>query len=109
MGAMRTFGLLFFMTILIGGCVAAVSATPPDPPPVAQTPQEVSWERALALIYGGQVATVAQTPHLRVYLTLKDGSRLVTLEPEIDAVYHALLACGVACDGAQMAYEIAYQ
>lgn len=97
MDAIRACGLIFFMTILIAGCIAAVSASPPPPPPVDYSPREVTWEEALQFLYRGVVASVTQTPELRVHLLLRDGTRLVTREPEINAIFKEIESCGAVC------------
>jgi hypothetical protein len=46
MGPVRTIGLLFFLTILVGGCILAKTA-PPSPETVAREATEISWEKAI--------------------------------------------------------------
>lgn len=58
---------------------------------------QVSWDRARALILSGQVEQVTQLHSLEVTLQLRDGTQLVTTEPEIDAVFEAVDACGEPC------------
>ncbi len=96
MGIMRTFGLIFFMTILIGGCVAATSEAPP-PDPVSFSTQAVSWETALSLIQQGEASAVSQAPNLTVYLTLADGTQLITRAPVSTALHDAIVRCGQPC------------
>lgn len=48
MGITRTFGLLFFLTILVGGCIAAVNGPPPVDPTVGP-PTEVYWDQAVLM------------------------------------------------------------
>ncbi len=97
MGAIRAFGLIFFMTILIGGCVMAVSSPPPPGAPTGR--QQVTWEEAVGLMHEGQVIGLTQTLDLRVYLYLRDGTRVLTAAPSQTAVSEALILCGETCGG----------
>jgi len=98
MGLIRTFGLIFFMTILVGGCIIAVSSQPP-PDSVAYTPNQIAWDEAVTLLNQGKVVSVTQTLNLVVYLQLADGTRLVATAPAWDALHQALSRCGDACGG----------
>ena len=62
------------------------------------SPVDVSWEEARELILAGEVAQVAQLHSLEVTLELKDGRQVVTVEPEIDAVFDVVDECGEACE-----------
>jgi len=50
-------------------------------------PQEITWERAVALVGEGQVAAVAQYHSLKVEIRLIDGTEYWTTEPQIDAIF----------------------
>lgn len=96
MGFMRTCGLIFFMTILVGGCIVAVSSQPP-PDPVAHTPEQITWDQAVMLLHQGRVVSVTQTLNKVVYLRLADGTRLMTTAPSWDALSQVLSSCGDTC------------
>ena len=66
---------------------------------------EIPWEEARELILAGEVAQVTQLHSLEVTLELKDGRRLVTMEPEIDAVFDVVDACGEPCEDIVLATE----
>ncbi len=98
MGVMRVFGLIFFMTILIGGCIVAVSDVPP-PPPVTYTPRAVKWDEAVDLIHQGVVVSVTQGRNRQVILYMEDGSRYFSTAPVENAIYVEIERCGAACQG----------
>ena len=64
-----------------------------------------SWSEAVDLIMSGEVEQVAQTHSLEVTLFLKDGSRLDTIEPQIDEVFTEIEKCGVLCSEIVMITE----
>jgi inhibitor of cysteine peptidase len=66
---------------------------------------EIPWEEAKELIMRGEVAQVTQLHSLEVTLELKDGRRLVTMEPGIDAVFDVVDACGEPCEDIVLATE----
>jgi hypothetical protein len=74
-----------------------------DPPEASGN--EVSWDEARELILAGEVHQVTQLHSLEVTLELKDGRRLVTMEPEIDAVFDVVDACGEPCADMVLATE----
>ena len=67
--------------------------------------EDVSWEEAKELILAGEVEQVTQLHSLEVTLELKDGRRLVTTEPEIDAVFDIVDTCGEPCQDMVLATE----
>jgi hypothetical protein len=69
-------------------CAAAPAPSVADAP--AAPPIAISWERALALIRGGEVRAVMQTHDLAVTLRTESGDRYTTREPAIDAVIRAV-------------------
>jgi len=73
--------------------------------PGIQDGAEVMWEQAVSMIMYGEVAQVMQTHELKVYLTLKDGRTLVTVEPEIDEVNRIIKDCGDPCIDTLIATE----
>ncbi len=100
MGITRTFGLLFFLTILVGGCIAAVNGPPPVDPTVGP-PTEVYWDQAVLMFSHGQVVRYSQGVDLAIYMQLQDGTWLVTVAPSSNAVIEALTRCGNLCNGLQ--------
>lgn len=99
MGITRTFGLLFFLTILVGGCIAAVNGPPVDP--TVGPPTEVYWDQAVLLFSHGQVVRYSQGIDLAIYMQLQDGTWLVSVAPSITAVVEAITRCGNLCNGLQ--------
>jgi hypothetical protein len=65
----------------------------------------VSWEEAVNALRSGEVEMASQTHALEVRLVLSDGRTLVTKEPEIDALFREIQACGEACEGIAVATE----
>ena len=66
---------------------------------------EVYWEQAVAMILNGEVTQVMQTHDLKVYLTLKDGRTLSSIEPVIDDVMRIIDFCGEPCKDILVATE----
>ena len=62
-----------------------------------QISNEIPWDQVEAMLLNGDVIKVMQTHDLKVYLTLKDESLAVTVEPEIDAIIKLLKECGDPC------------
>jgi hypothetical protein len=89
------------------------SDTYPNPIPVipsvlypdAKDGDEVYWEQAIGMILNDEVSQVMQTHDLKVYLTLKDGRTLVTLQPGIDEVIKVIEKCGEKCKNIRIATE----
>ncbi len=98
MGAIRTFGLMFFMTLLIGGCMLAVANSPP-PPPVTYSPPALHWDQAEDLIRHGAVREIIRVDASRVLLVLPGDVRYIVLPPDREALIHAAELCGAACAG----------
>jgi len=73
--------------------------------PDAKDGDEVSWDQAIGLIYNDEVTQVTQTHDLKVFLTLKDGRTLVTLQPVIDEVIKVIEKCGEKCKNIRIASE----
>jgi inhibitor of cysteine peptidase len=76
-----------------------------DNEPSESSRTEVPWEEARELILAGEVQQVTQLHSLEVTLELTDGRRLVTTEPEIDAVFNVVDACGELCEDMVLATE----
>ena len=65
----------------------------------------IPWAEARELITSGDVVQVTQLHSLEVTLELENGTRLVTTEPEIDAVFDVVDACGESCADILLATE----
>lgn len=74
----------------------------PAPP---STPEPVSWEEAKSAILEGKVIEAIQLHSLTVYLVLADGTRLMTDEPESDAVLAVIEECGPPCEKIEVITE----
>ena len=66
---------------------------------------EVYWVQAVSMILNGEVTQVMQTHDLEVYLTLKDGRILHSIEPQIDEVMKVIQSCGDPCSKILVATE----
>ena len=85
---MRSISLIVFLLGLLSACASNTGVPDPFAPG-----EEVSWSQAIEILSEGNVVEVAQLHDLSVFLTLKDGSRYSTIEPEIDAIIHELDRC----------------
>lgn len=74
-------------------------------PAPARTPTPITWEEAKAAILEGNVAEAIQLHSLTVYLVLADGTRLITEEPEIDAILAMIEECGAPCENIEIITE----
>jgi hypothetical protein len=63
------------------------------------------WTRIYGPLESGQVEKVQQTHDLKVYLTLKDGRTLMTVEPAIDEILKLIQTCGEPCKEIRVATE----
>ena len=71
-----------------------------------ETPEiDISWDEAREIILSGGVEQVFQLHSRQVTLYLEDGRRLVTVEPEIDAVFKVVEECGDPCADVILATE----
>lgn len=66
---------------------------------------QIEWPEAISLIEDCQVAIVAQTHNLDIYLTTKDGRRLVTQAPQIDIVFDYVTGAADECGMIPLATE----
>jgi hypothetical protein len=57
----------------------------------------ISWDRALEMVYGVQVIEVAQSHNLDVFLTTQDGKVFKTKETETDLIFQEIKKCGEKC------------
>jgi hypothetical protein len=67
--------------------------------------ETITWEEATNLILEGNVSQVTQLHNLTVFLTLKDGTMLETVEPAIDDVFNVIDQCGDPCSDIVIATE----
>jgi len=65
----------------------------------------LEWYQAVGVIFMGQVTKVLQAHSLDVFITLKDGRTLVTVEPQIDDVLKVIEQCGEICKDILIATE----
>jgi hypothetical protein len=68
------------------------------PYPSPLDPEEVPFDQAAAMVMNGEVAQVLQTHDLNVILTLMDGRRFITTQPEIDEILKLIDECGEPCE-----------
>lgn len=68
-------------------------------------PVELPWEQAVSQLESCNVAMAVQTHELEVYLTLRDGSRVVAREPMIDEVFRVLDGTRPTCGAIPIATE----
>jgi hypothetical protein len=87
-----------FAVLLLAGC----SATGVSPTPY---PAEVEWETAVKILNSGDVEMVFQAHSLDVTLTMKNGSQIHTVEPQIDAIFAEIDQCGQPCSQIALATE----
>jgi|GEM_PF-1054586 len=88
------------------GPTAPALAARSDPVvPELKTGAEVKWEQVKEIVFSGQVVQVSQTHALKVTITLKDGRKLVTVEPGIDEIIKLVRECGELCKDIRIATE----
>jgi hypothetical protein len=97
---------VFLMLMLYGCSSNGISATTtPTVLSGAAHPSEVDWEAAVEILKTGEVEMVTQLHNLDVFLTLKDGTEIKTVEPRIDAVFEEIDKCGQPCSQILLATE----
>jgi hypothetical protein len=89
-------GLVLLVLLLTVGC-AGTTANP--------YPAEVDWATALQILNTGKVEMVVQAHSLDVTLTMKDGTNIHTVEPQIDAIFDEIENCGRPCSQIALATE----
>ena len=89
-------GVALLLLLFATGCTGT-TATP--------YPEEVDWETAVEILNTGEVEMITQLHSLDVTLTMKDGSEIHTVEPQIDAIFDEIEKCGEACSQIMMATE----
>ena len=83
-------GMLVVMSFVLTSCR---SSTALDSITVGPN-NTVSWDDAQTIIREGDVEAVYQNHARTVNISMKNGTRYQTLEPEIDAVDEVLKRCG---------------
>lgn len=84
------------MTVLTVGGLAALAWLAAASATSAEL-EEIPWERAIGLLYKGEVARATPEEGLDLVLTLKDGSRLRVEEPSAGAFVEEIQKCGPPC------------
>lgn len=74
-------------------------------PTATPYPSEVDWETAVEILNTGDVEVAAQLHSLDVFLTMKDGTEIHTVEPSIDAIFREVEKCGQPCSDIVLATE----
>lgn len=95
------------LTAACAGALIPLSAPSPAStgPHAATDSPAIPWEDAERLILSGEVAQIFQLHSLDVMLILRDGRRLTTVEPRIDAVFEVVDRCGDPCNQMLLATE----
>ena len=93
---------LLLVCLLFALLASSCAGTQAEPTPY---PGEVDWETAIEILNSGEVEMVAQLHSLDVYLTLKDGTEIRTIEPSIDAIFQEVELCGQSCREIVLATE----
>ncbi len=92
----------FVLLAVIAGCDDE-EATPRNSPTItpSATPREieVTWDDAVRLLQDCRVRQVSQAHSLEVWLFLDDGTKAVTMEPEIDLVINLAFDAQRECGG----------
>ena len=92
--------LVLLAILVLASCSGAGTAVTPTP-----YPEEVDWETAVGILISGEVEMVMQAHSLDVTLTMKDGSNIHTVEPQIDAIFAEIDKCGEPCSQIILATE----
>jgi hypothetical protein len=88
--------MALLLLLFIASCASATATPYPD---------EVDWETAVEILNTGEVEMVVQLHSLDVTFTMKDGSEIHTVEPQIDAIFAEIEKCGQPCSQIMMATE----
>ena len=103
MGMVRTFGLIFFLTVLIGGCIVANNSSP-QIDVTEREAIEINWDTALRYLQSGELRAFAQTDQV-VILILSNGT-IVSATPPADQLFEEeMVRCGSNCE---TIYQISY-
>ena len=78
-----------------------LSADIPPPPavlyPDIKDGDETNWYWIEAMMWNGEVVKIVQAPEKKIFVTLKDGRTLISLQPEADYVLVVIEKCGDIC------------
>lgn len=102
--------IIAMVSIILAVLVASIALMSDEPtPPTSTNPTEnegdISWQEATSLIHSCEVDMAFQTHNLKVTLTLKDGTRVTTKEPEIDDVFKVVEEAQPTCGTIPLATE----
>jgi hypothetical protein len=95
MSVIRAIGLIFILTMLIGGCILAGTSSP-KLDTSDQNVVQVSWEGAIGYLQNGDAVAFARS-NLTFLLLLKDGTLVSASAPSITGIDEALVRCGQVC------------
>jgi hypothetical protein len=96
MAVIRAFGLIFFLMILVGGCIIANSPSQQIELAAAES-VEISWDAAIDYVQGGEVQTITQDDGY-VVMVLLDGSVVTVMLPFDDILVEEDNRCGPLCE-----------
>jgi hypothetical protein len=96
MGPVRAIGLLFFMTILVGGCILA-NSSPQQPETAEQVVAEIPLDTAISYLKSGEVLSLTRGD-LVLVLDLKDGSKVSVSIPSEEVLREVRTECGTQCE-----------
>jgi len=65
----------------------------------------VEWNTAVTEVLAGHATCLGQSHNLTVVLTLKNGTKWVTMEPTIDDIFQVYKQCGPTCTGMTLSTE----
>ena len=96
MGPVRAIGLLFIMTILVGGCILA-NSPPQQTETTDQAVTEIPWDAAASYLKNGEVLTLGRLD-LRLVLDLKDGRTVWVSIPSEEVLREIRDQCESHCE-----------
>jgi len=99
---MKKLLIILTLAVIISGCNRIGNNTVPTS---THYPDEVPWELAVEILNRGEVESIFQLHNLTVTLVLKDGAKIKTNEPVIDAVFDEINKCGQPCSSIMIATE----
>ena len=66
---------------------------------------ELTWDKAVFLIYNGDVQKIVVGGDMKVFITLTDGRTLVSKQPVEDEISRILVVCGTPCENISIETE----
>ena len=99
MAMVRAFGLIFFLTLLVGGCIMANNSSPRIDL-AAEEATEISWDAAVDFARSGKVASITPGDGM-VVMVLLDGSVVAVALPIEEMLEEELIRCGHLCNHLQ--------